>query len=107
MRQQESGGPARDARVHLLPLRNSQWRSFAIRAKAYAVYGLPPSSPTAADAGHGLWWRMCGLIDMLFAWYQRARQHRALLTLDDCILKDISISRADAKLEANKPFWRC
>ncbi|TDJ65153.1 MAG: DUF1127 domain-containing protein [Proteobacteria bacterium] len=50
---------------------------------------------------------MCGLIDMLFAWYECARQRRDLLTLDDCILKDIGISRADAELEANKPFWRC
>ena len=78
-----------------------------MRAKAYALYGLPPSSPTAADAGRGLWWRMCGLIDMLFAWHERARQRRTLLTLGDCILKDTGISRADAELEANKPFWHC
>ncbi len=46
-------------------------------------------------------------IDMLFAWHERARQRRTLLTLDDCMLKDIGISRTDAELEANKPFWRC
>ena len=76
-----------------------------MRAKAYAVYGLPPSSPTAA--GHASRWSMGVFIDMLFAWHERARQRRVLLTLDDYMLKDIGISRTDAELEANKPFWRC
>ncbi|MFQ5546247.1 MAG: DUF1127 domain-containing protein [Acidiferrobacterales bacterium] len=78
-----------------------------MRAKAYIFYRLPPSHPIAADAIHVLWWRMRGLIDMLSAWHERAHQRRALLTLDDCMLKDIGISRTDAELEANKPFWRC
>ena len=76
-----------------------------MRAKAYAVYGLPPSSPTAA--GLASRWSMGAFIDMLFAWHERARQRRSLLTLDHCMLKDIGISRTDAELEANKPFWRC
>jgi uncharacterized protein YjiS (DUF1127 family) len=50
---------------------------------------------------------MGAFIDMLFAWHERARQRRSLWTLDDCMLKDIGISRTDAELEANKPFWRC
>ncbi len=78
-----------------------------MRAKAFAVYGLPPSSPTAAAAGHASRWSMGAFIDMLFAWHERARQRRSLWTLDDCMLKDIGISRTDAELEANKPFWRC
>ncbi|WP_245574080.1 DUF1127 domain-containing protein [Neptunomonas japonica] len=37
---------------------------------------------------------------------QRQRSRRELVTLDRYALKDIGISRADALLEANKPFWR-
>ncbi len=34
------------------------------------------------------------------------RQRRALLRLDDAMLKDLGISRADALQEGDKPFWR-
>jgi uncharacterized protein YjiS (DUF1127 family) len=30
----------------------------------------------------------------------------ALQTMDDRLLKDIGVSRADVEREANKPFWR-
>jgi uncharacterized protein YjiS (DUF1127 family) len=35
----------------------------------------------------------------------RARQRGALAMLDDRLLADIGISRADAERECNKPFW--
>jgi len=38
-------------------------------------------------------------------WRLRARSRSELITLDDWILRDISISRFDAKSEASKPFW--
>ena len=38
--------------------------------------------------------------------FERQRQRRALLRLDDHMLKDIGISRCDAEREAAKPFWR-
>ena len=41
----------------------------------------------------------------LLCWQELARQRRALLTLDDRMLKDIGITRADAQLEASRPFW--
>ncbi len=37
---------------------------------------------------------------------QRQRSRRQLATLDQYALKDIGISRSDALLEANKPFWK-
>ena len=37
---------------------------------------------------------------------QRQRSRRELATLDRYALKDIGVSRADALLEASKPFWR-
>jgi uncharacterized protein YjiS (DUF1127 family) len=42
---------------------------------------------------------------MLFAWHERARQRRELLSLSDRELHDIGLSRADAMGEGDKPFW--
>ncbi|HXV22906.1 MAG TPA: DUF1127 domain-containing protein [Alphaproteobacteria bacterium] len=47
-----------------------------------------------------------GLALRLLAWQERARQRRALLQLDDALLKDIGLTRADVERECGKPFWR-
>ncbi len=51
--------------------------------------------------------------DKLRQWYEgllqcieRRRQRRELLQLDQRMLKDIGISRADALNEARKPCWK-
>jgi uncharacterized protein YjiS (DUF1127 family) len=41
----------------------------------------------------------------LFACWRRRRQRRALLDLDERLLRDIGLSRDDARLEAKKRFW--
>ncbi|TVO70498.1 DUF1127 domain-containing protein [Sedimenticola selenatireducens] len=41
----------------------------------------------------------------LTIWYERYRQRRALLRLDDRMLKDIGVSRCEAEQESGKPFW--
>lgn len=46
------------------------------------------------------------LFDRLAVWFERSRQRRALAKLDDRMLRDIGVSRADANREAEKPFWR-
>ncbi len=38
-------------------------------------------------------------------WQERARQRRRLSELDDRMLKDIGLSRADVHREIEKPFW--
>ena len=38
-------------------------------------------------------------------WFERSRQRRALAELDDRLLRDIGITRAQAGREAAKPFW--
>lgn len=38
--------------------------------------------------------------------YERYRQRRALLELDERALKDIGISAADAWQEGHRPFWQ-
>jgi uncharacterized protein YjiS (DUF1127 family) len=47
-----------------------------------------------------------GLFAKLAGWAERRRQRRALLALDDSLLKDIGLSPADAWQEGHKPFWR-
>ena len=50
------------------------------------------------------WFR--GLMLVLLAIEERRRQRRALMSLDDRLLKDIGLSRADVDQECGKPFWR-
>ena len=42
----------------------------------------------------------------LATWQARAAQRHHLSTLDDHVLKDIGLTRADVSAEVNKPFWR-
>lgn len=67
---------------------------------------LPQASfaPTAAIARPSdMVSRMLSTLDL---WYQRARQRRQLGLLDDRQLRDIGIDRAEARVEAGKPFWQ-
>jgi uncharacterized protein YjiS (DUF1127 family) len=44
--------------------------------------------------------------DLLSTWYLRARERRHLKMLDDHMLKDIGVTRADVEFEVQKHFWR-
>lgn len=44
--------------------------------------------------------------DTVWTWRDRARTRRHLAMLDDRLLRDIGITRFDARSEAAKPFWR-
>lgn len=41
----------------------------------------------------------------VLAWQDRARSRRQLANLDEYLLRDIGISRADMAREVGKPFW--
>lgn len=41
----------------------------------------------------------------LLRWHELTRQRRALLALNERMLKDIGITRAEAEREARRPFW--
>ena len=41
----------------------------------------------------------------LLRWHQLSRERRALLALDERMLKDIGVTRAEAEREARRPFW--
>ena len=54
------------------------------------------------------YWRVwsTAAISMIALWVERGRSRRVLAALDDHRLRDIGLSRADAQLESEKPFWR-
>ena len=43
---------------------------------------------------------------ILREWRRRARDRSQLAQLDDRMLRDIGLTRADAEFLSNKPFWR-
>jgi uncharacterized protein YjiS (DUF1127 family) len=45
-------------------------------------------------------------IDTMLSWSERSRQRQLLLTLDDRMLRDIGLTRAQVERECGKPFWQ-
>lgn len=46
------------------------------------------------------------VLETALTWLQRDRDRRTLQSLDDRLLRDIGVSRAQVEDEARKPFWR-
>ena len=59
--------------------------------------------PTPGKTGDGLVTR---LLDQVINWLERSRQRRQLAELDDRLLRDIGVSRAEVEHEIAQPFWR-
>ena len=66
------------------------------RILGVSVYRQPWSLSQAAAA----------FADLLYGWQERARQRHTLAGLDDRLLRDMGLSRADIAQESAKPFWR-
>lgn len=49
---------------------------------------------------------LAGLLAWLGRTMLRSRGRSSLAELDDRLLRDIGVSRAEARRESNKPFWR-
>jgi uncharacterized protein YjiS (DUF1127 family) len=45
------------------------------------------------------------VLEMTAFWTELARQRRALGMLDERLLRDIGLSRADIEVETSKRFW--
>jgi uncharacterized protein YjiS (DUF1127 family) len=45
-------------------------------------------------------------VQLLLIWRERAQQRRQLERLNDHMLRDIGLTRADVLAEASKPFWQ-
>jgi uncharacterized protein YjiS (DUF1127 family) len=50
--------------------------------------------------------RSTRLFNTMLEWRARSRERHALSQLDDRMLRDIGLTRADVHREATKPFWR-
>jgi uncharacterized protein YjiS (DUF1127 family) len=72
------------------------------------MIALPRHAFPTVAAGHVRPARraLADAVGLLAGWAERRRQRRALLWLDDAMLKDVGLGRGDAFREAAKPFWR-
>jgi uncharacterized protein YjiS (DUF1127 family) len=68
-------------------------------ARSYSGWSLIDSVLMRTTA-----WRKVALA-RLDEWQQRSAGRRELLNLTERDLRDIGITRNDAQVEANKPFW--
>ncbi len=64
------------------------------------------ASRSALDAIAGLARLPLAILETLLVWQERGQQRRHLVALDDRLLSDMGISRAEAAREAAIPFWR-
>ena len=65
-----------------------------------ASYGRPRRAPRVAEG------RMMRALATLREWRRRAKGRGELRRLDDRMLSDIGISRAEADFLSQIPFWR-
>ena len=72
--------------------------NLTISCSSPSSFAVPGASRLAAMAKH--------IVDQLATWRQRAADRQHLQTLDDGMLRDIGLSRADVETEISKPFWR-
>jgi len=73
----------------------------AYARRARSDHGGPPAiGPLAIRRTAGT-----RLVLRLLGWWELAQQRRRLLAMDDHMLKDIGLTRADAWQEGTRPFW--
>ncbi len=72
------------------------------------VPGSGTSAPlfNADDLLGGVKFAIVRLFELLIEWQDRERQRHHLRELNDHLLRDMGISRADVEYEASKPFWK-
>jgi uncharacterized protein YjiS (DUF1127 family) len=71
-----------------------------------ALAARPLSEPSLPRAWRALHAALRPAVDAISTWRERARMRHQLLLLDDRLLRDIGITRLEARSEAEKPFWR-
>ena len=60
----------------------------------------------ASSRGQGTVGLATRLSDLVMTWLDRARQRRHLAELDDRMLRDIGLSRAEVDNETSRRFWQ-
>jgi uncharacterized protein YjiS (DUF1127 family) len=68
--------------------------------------GAPWGRVRARRVRHGPLAAAARVLATLREWRRRARDRAELAGLDDRMLRDIGLTRADAEFLSNKPFWR-
>jgi len=69
----------------------------------HTIADTRPAPPEPVNSSQTLWLR---LFLAFYAWLERARERHALSELDDRMLKDIGLARADITRETDKLFWQ-
>jgi uncharacterized protein YjiS (DUF1127 family) len=67
---------------------------------------LPSWSTWARIGARKLTGDLRRVLEAPLAWQERAQARRNLARLDDRMLRDIGVARADVWQELDKPFWR-
>jgi uncharacterized protein YjiS (DUF1127 family) len=75
-------------------------------AHSHSMLDLVPRSGLAQIIASDLVPVLDRVIEAPIAWLERMRERRQLAGLNDDMLKDIGLNRADIDAVANKPFWR-
>ena len=71
-----------------------------------ATFVTGTTTVAAAKAlGSALWTLPERIAEVLYQWQKRASDRHHLRRLDDRMLKDLGLSRADVEGEVGKPFW--
>lgn len=78
----------------ILPSRNPAQASFASVASA------------ARLLGHELGFLAIRALDEIANWHERLRERESLRAMDERMLKDVGLSRADIAHEGQKTFWQ-
>lgn len=81
------------------------------RAAGQGRLGVPLTPPNrrrppGLHPGAGICAALARAADMVLTWQERASQRAALASLDERMLKDIGLTRADAAKEVRRPFWQ-
>ncbi|HEX6119268.1 MAG TPA: DUF1127 domain-containing protein [Dongiaceae bacterium] len=72
----------------------------------HSMLDLVPRSALAQIIASDLVPALDRMIEAPIAWLERMRERRQLAGLNDAMLKDIGVSRADVEHVVEKPFWR-
>ena len=72
---------------------------------AQAAIAAPQAHVDGREVAHTLQRFASNVFATVLEWQERARQRYRLAELDDRMLKDIGLSRADVTREVEKPFW--